>query len=153
MNYLIFIFHLLTDIKEDHHAMQENALHADQACIGATVVPGHSAAQIKGCISFESGHATKLEEAHQCGHPMSDTEQEFGSDSLSIAQSKLLEDWRPEPLHLQSCQSDSFVSSGSSALGKFWCKTDTLCYCLRLLLNSNGIVFAMLIRKFHTNGS
>ncbi|XP_053533004.1 myeloid zinc finger 1 isoform X2 [Ictalurus punctatus] len=89
------------DIKEDHHAMQENASHADQACIRSAVMPGASA---------------KLEEADQCAHPKSDVDQAFSSDSLSMAQSKLLEDWRPEPLQLQSCQSDSYALSGSSAL-------------------------------------
>lgn len=133
--------------------MQENTPYADQACIGEAMVPGASVAQIKGCISFDSGHAAKLEEADQCTHPKSDTEQEFSSDSLSMAQSKLLEDWRPEPLEHQSCQSDSYASSGSSTLGKFWCKPQTHCFtCLRLLLNPNGIVFTMLIRSIHTNG-
>lgn len=94
--------------------MQENASHADQARIGASVV------QIKGCISFESGHAAKLEDTAQCAHPKSDPEHGFSSDSLSMAQSKLLEDWRPEPLQLQSCQSGSYPSSGSSILGKCW---------------------------------
>ncbi|GAA6102220.1 zinc finger protein 235 [Tachysurus ichikawai] len=104
------------DIKEDLHVMQEHALHADQVCIETVMVPGASAVQIKGCISYESNHAAKLEEAHQCAHTLSEAEQEFSSESLSMAQSKLLEDWRPEPLHLQSCQSDSYTSSGSSAL-------------------------------------
>ncbi|KAF4073314.1 hypothetical protein AMELA_G00257360 [Ameiurus melas] len=89
------------DIKEDHHAMQENASRADQACVRSAVMPGASA---------------KLEEVDQCAHPKSDAEQAFSSDSLSMAQSKLLEDWRPEPLQLQSCQSDSYASSGGSAL-------------------------------------
>lgn len=116
--------------------MQENASHADQACIRSAVMPGASA---------------KLEEADQCAHPKSDVDQAFSSDSLSMAQSKLLEDWRPEPLQLQSCQSDSYALSGSSALGKFWCEAQSHCVtCLRLLLNSNGIVFATLIRSFHT---
>ncbi|MCI4394660.1 hypothetical protein PGIGA_G00171020 [Pangasianodon gigas] len=106
----------IEDIKEDHHAIQENTSHSDQACIGAAMVPGASGVQIKGCMSFESGHATKLEEADQCAHPNSDAEQVFSSDSLSVAQSKLLEDWRPEPLQLQSCQSDSYASSSSSVL-------------------------------------
>lgn len=118
--------------------MQENTSYVDQACIGAAMVPGASVAQLKGCISFDSGHAAKLEKADQCAHPKSDTEQQFSSDSLSMAQSKLLEDWRPEPLEHQSCPSDSYASSGSSALGKFWCKAPIHCFtCLGLLLKSN----------------
>lgn len=105
--------------------MQENTSHAEQVCIGAMMVAGASAVQIKSCISFDSGHAAKLEDADQSAHPKSDTEQEFSSDSLSMAQSKLLEDWRPETLQLQSCQSDSYTSSGSSVLGTFWCKAQT----------------------------
>lgn len=102
--------------------MQENAAHADEACIGAAMVSGASAVQIKGCVSSESAHSAKVEEAHRSAHRLSDAEQEFSADSLSMAQSKLLEDWRPEPLQLQSCHSDSYASSGTSALGKFECK-------------------------------
>lgn len=111
--------------------MQEHALHADQVCIETVMVPGASAVQIKGCISYESNHAAKLEEAHQCAHTLSEAEQEFSSESLSMAQSKLLEDWRPEPLHLQSCQSDSYTSSGSSALGRFCAKQTHGFTCLK----------------------
>lgn len=101
------------DIKEDHHSMQENASHADQACIGAGMAHGASAVQFKGRLAFESGHAAKMEEEEEeCVHPSSDAE--FSSDSLSVVQSKLLEDWRPEPL--QSCQSDMYESSNLSAL-------------------------------------
>lgn len=110
--------------------MQENTSHAEQAYIGASVVPGASGVQMKGCTSFESGHAAKLEDTDQCAYARSDTEHEFNSDSLSVVQSKLLEDWRPEPLQLQSCQSDSYASSGSSVLGKFWCKAQTHCFYL-----------------------
>lgn len=105
--------------------MQDNAQRSDQACIGEAVVPGDSAVQINSCISFESGHAAKLEDAD---HPKSDIEQEFSSDSLSMAQSKLLEDWRPEPLQLQNCHSDSYTSSGTSILGRFGCKAQTHCF-------------------------
>ncbi|KAM9440670.1 uncharacterized protein Hap1MRO34_025878 isoform 2-T2 [Clarias gariepinus] len=109
---------IVRDIKEDHHAVQEDASRAERACIGTALVPEASAAHIKGCMSFESGLTAKLEEADECAHPdtKSNTEQEIILDSLSVAQSKLLEVWRPEPLPLQSCQSNSYGSSGSSAL-------------------------------------
>ncbi|XP_028839605.1 zinc finger and BTB domain-containing protein 49 [Denticeps clupeoides] len=41
---------------------------------------------------------------------------DFEADSLSLAQSRLLEDWRPEPLQLQNCDSDAFVASASRSL-------------------------------------
>lgn len=117
--------------------MQENGSHADQAHTGETVVPGSSAVQINNCISFDPGHTTKLEVADQCAHSRSDVEQEFSSDSLSLAQSKLLEDWRPEPLQLHS---DSYTSSGSSVLGRFWCKAQTHCFSYLILLLSSALL-------------
>lgn len=46
-------------------------------------------------------------------------QEDFGADSLSLAQSQLLEDWRPEPLQLQGCDSDTFTPSTSHSLGKW----------------------------------
>ncbi|KAL2094901.1 hypothetical protein ACEWY4_009620 [Coilia grayii] len=43
-------------------------------------------------------------------------DEDFVEDSLSLAQSQLLEDWRPEPLQLQSCESDAFPPSASHSL-------------------------------------
>ncbi|KAJ8266107.1 hypothetical protein GJAV_G00125940 [Gymnothorax javanicus] len=43
-------------------------------------------------------------------------EEDLGTDSLSLAQSRLLEDWRPEPLQLQSCDTDSLVPCTSHTL-------------------------------------
>ncbi|KAL4659925.1 zinc finger protein Gfi-1b-like [Arapaima gigas] len=41
---------------------------------------------------------------------------DFGPDCLSLAQSKLLEDWRPEPLHLQSCVAEPLIPCTSHSL-------------------------------------
>ncbi|KAI1903308.1 hypothetical protein AGOR_G00025870 [Albula goreensis] len=43
-------------------------------------------------------------------------EDDIGPDSLSLAQSKLLEDWRPEPLHLQNCDPDSLIPCTTHSL-------------------------------------
>lgn len=43
-------------------------------------------------------------------------EDNFNPDNLSLAQSKLLEDWRPEPLHLQSCNANPLVPCTSLSL-------------------------------------
>ncbi|KAI1898796.1 hypothetical protein AGOR_G00076050 [Albula goreensis] len=43
-------------------------------------------------------------------------EENFNPDNLSLAQSKLLEDWRPEPLHLPSCNTDPVVPCTSLSL-------------------------------------
>ncbi|KAJ8338171.1 hypothetical protein SKAU_G00371370 [Synaphobranchus kaupii] len=43
-------------------------------------------------------------------------EDHFNPDSLSLAQSKLLEDWRPEPLHLQICTTDPLAPCPSLSL-------------------------------------
>ncbi|XP_067113406.1 uncharacterized protein si:ch211-284e13.5 [Osmerus mordax] len=48
--------------------------------------------------------------------PSSDTEEEYCADRLSVAQSKLLEDWRPEPLLMLYNDPDSFVPSTSHSL-------------------------------------
>ncbi|KAI5608299.1 hypothetical protein C0J50_6770 [Silurus asotus] len=104
-------------IKVDSDSIQEAASHADQVCIGVAMVPEASAIQIKGRLSFEPGRTAKLEDADQCAYSKSDSEHEFSPDSLSMAQSKLLEDWRPDPLQHPSCQADAYASSCSSALG------------------------------------
>lgn len=41
-----------------------------------------------------------------------------GPDSFSLAQSKMLEDWRPDPLDLPGCEADSLSQGSSHALGK-----------------------------------
>nr|XP_023700880.1 zinc finger protein 324B-like [Paramormyrops kingsleyae] len=43
-------------------------------------------------------------------------EDDFCPDSLSLAQSRLLEDWRPEPLHLQNCDTDTLAACTSHSL-------------------------------------
>ncbi|XP_030638963.1 zinc finger protein 37 [Chanos chanos] len=57
----------------------------------------------------------KVEETEQGGGPLSASyigrENDLSSEILSLAQSRLLEDWKPEPLHLQSCQSNTFTPS------------------------------------------
>lgn len=42
--------------------------------------------------------------------------EDIGPDSLSLAQSRLLEDWRPEPLQLQNCSTDSLIPCTSHSL-------------------------------------
>lgn len=41
-----------------------------------------------------------------------------GPDNFSLAQSKMLEDWRPDPLDLPGCAADALSQSSSHALGK-----------------------------------
>ncbi|XP_026881003.2 zinc finger protein 3 [Electrophorus electricus] len=112
------------DIKEVHQGIQDNPSHFDRACVGVTMGPGMSAILVEGSLSREAGRAVpevavKVEDGEHCGGPESSSlseREEFGSDCLSLAQSRLLEDWRPDPLQLQSCQSDSYASSSSTAL-------------------------------------
>ncbi|XP_076866989.1 uncharacterized protein LOC143518402 [Brachyhypopomus gauderio] len=112
------------DIKETHHGIQDAPSHFDRACVGVAMGPGLAAVLGEGSVSREVGHvvpevSVKVEEAERCGgaetSALSERE-EFGSDCLTLAQSRLLEDWRPDPLQLQSCHSDSYASSSGAAL-------------------------------------
>ncbi|XP_072549582.1 uncharacterized protein [Salminus brasiliensis] len=114
----------LQDIKEDYHSTQANSSHFDQACIGPVDGPGVSTDLLEGSALHEAGTVTpevavKVEKTEQCSGPesgsLSETEG-FGSDCLLLAQSRLLDDWRPEPLQLQNCQTNSYTSSAGSAL-------------------------------------
>ncbi|KAJ8254771.1 hypothetical protein GJAV_G00197180 [Gymnothorax javanicus] len=63
----------------------------------------------------------KAETDHGCGSGLGPSasiaeEDHFSADCLSLAQSKLLEDWRPEPLHLQSCSTEPVVPCTSLSL-------------------------------------
>lgn len=85
-----------------------------------------SAALTEEPVLHEAGTqvAVKVEKAEQCSGPESGSlseQEEFGSDCLSLAQSRLLEDWRPESLQLQSCQSNAYTSPVSNTLGKYRC--------------------------------
>ncbi|KPP60233.1 hypothetical protein Z043_121780, partial [Scleropages formosus] len=51
--------------------------------------------------------------------PFVEAGEDFGPDCLSLAQSKLLEDWRPEPLHLQSCDTDPLIPCTSHSLCEY----------------------------------
>ncbi|KAJ8416621.1 hypothetical protein AAFF_G00324990 [Aldrovandia affinis] len=51
-----------------------------------------------------------------CSSASAVEEDHFNPDNLSLAQSKLLEDWRPEPLHLQSCNTDPLIPCTSLSL-------------------------------------
>lgn len=59
-------------------------------------------------------------------------EDDFCPDSLSLAQSRLLEDWRPEPLHLQNCDTDALAACTSHSLcecgrGEVWAGGGVMC--------------------------
>lgn len=108
---------------EDYHSSQGSPSHFNQACVAPVEEPGGSADLIEGsglhepCMSAPQV-AVKLEKPEQCGDPECaplSEQDEFGSDCLSLAQSRLLDDWRPE-LQLQNCQADLYTSSGSNAL-------------------------------------
>ncbi|XP_036420277.1 zinc finger and SCAN domain-containing protein 21 isoform X1 [Colossoma macropomum] len=101
--------------KDDHHSIQDNS-HFDQTCVRLANEPATSALMEESAMldagTAVSEVAVKVEKTEQCNGP--DSEQEsFGSDCLSLAQSRLLDDWRPEQLQLQS---NSYTSSASNTL-------------------------------------
>ncbi|CAM4540563.1 unnamed protein product [Leuciscus chuanchicus] len=92
------------DIKNDQHNMTKT----DQTCAG-TVTSGGS--------SLEVAVKVEKDESYDDPIPVSlSVVEEPNSDSLSLAQSRLLEDWRPEPLHTESCQSNMHFQSTNQPL-------------------------------------
>lgn len=84
-----------------------------QAC------PGTSTGELSNGSSFEV--AVKIEKDGGYGDPVPVSvpgEEEPNSDSLSLAQSQLLQEWRPQPLYLDDCQSNQPCQSTSLPLGK-----------------------------------
>ncbi|KAI4879483.1 hypothetical protein NFI96_034364 [Prochilodus magdalenae] len=103
-----------TGTNGDRHSIQENP-QFDQACVRPANELATSAL-MEGPMTLEAGTAAsevavKVEKSEQCNGD--NTEQDFGSECLSLAQSRLLDDWRPEQLQLQS---NSYPSSASNAL-------------------------------------
>ncbi|XP_067294569.1 zinc finger protein 502 [Pseudorasbora parva] len=92
------------DIKNDQHNMNKT----DQACAGTVTSEG----------SFlEVAVKVEKEESYDDPIPVSlSVVEEPNSDSLSLAQSRLLEDWRPEPLYSESCQSNMHCQSTNQHL-------------------------------------
>lgn len=87
----------------------------DPTCAG-TVTSGGS--------SLEVAVKVEKDESYDDPIPVSlSVVEEPNSDSLSLAQSRLLEDWRPEPLHTESCQSNMHFQSTNHPLGKYYCCT------------------------------
>ena len=120
---LIFFCSLVTKEEQSglRSCIQENTSHFNDEC-SATA---HSAAQ---ALSDGQSKLSEAEVKVEASAPncSSDTvaygargDEDFGADSLSLAQSQLLEDWRPDPLQLQSCDSDTFTPSTSHSLGRW----------------------------------
>ncbi|KAK9974569.1 hypothetical protein ABG768_022656 [Culter alburnus] len=93
------------DIKNDQHNMTKT----DQTCAGTVTIEGSS---------LEVAVKVEKEESYDDTIPVSlSVVEEPNSDSLSLAQSRLLEDWRPEPLHSESCHSNLHCQSTNQPLG------------------------------------
>ncbi|KAG5284625.1 hypothetical protein AALO_G00028740 [Alosa alosa] len=97
--------------KETSHFSEESSARAqsapqalpdDQSKLSGTAVKVEVTAQ--NCSSGSVSYGTEGDDG------------DFGADSLSLAQSQLLEDWRPEPLQLQGCDADTFTPSTSHSL-------------------------------------
>ena len=114
VTFSFFIFY--TGTNGDRHSIQESS-QFDQACVRPANELAASAL-MEGPMTLEAGTAVsevavKVEKSEQCNGD--NAGQDFGSDCLSLAQSRLLDDWRPEQLQLQS---NSYPSSASNTLGK-----------------------------------
>ncbi|KAL1274941.1 hypothetical protein QQF64_027755 [Cirrhinus molitorella] len=107
----------INDIKNEHDSMTKT----EQAFAGtvASVLSEETSLEVAVKVEKEEGYDDPI--------PVSiSIVEEPNSDSLSLAQSRLLEDWRPEPLQSESCQSNmhcqptnqpldmDFLSSSSS---------------------------------------
>ncbi|XP_073696739.1 uncharacterized protein [Garra rufa] len=97
----------INDIKNE----QDSVAKTDQAFAGtvASVLSEES--------SLEVAVKVEKEEAYDDPIPVSiSVVEEPNSDSLSLAQSQLLEDWRPQPLQSESCQSSMHCQSTNQPL-------------------------------------
>lgn len=95
------------DFKNEQHSMTKT----EQGC----------AEMVTNVLSEESSLevAVKVEKEEGYGEPVPVTlsvVEEPNSDRLSLAQSQLLEDWRPEPLQSESCQTNMHCQSTSQSL-------------------------------------
>ncbi|KTG35940.1 hypothetical protein cypCar_00004426 [Cyprinus carpio] len=95
------------DIKTEQHSMTKT----EQGCTGTDT----------NLLSEESSLevAVKVEKEEGYGEPIPVTlsvVEEPNSDRLSLAQSQLLEDWRPEPLQSESCQTNMHCQSTNQSL-------------------------------------
>lgn len=95
------------DIKNEQHSMTKT----EQGCAGT----------VTNMLSEESSLevGVKVEKEEGYGEPIPVTlpvVEESNSDRLSLAQSQLLEDWRPEPLQSESCQTNMYCQSTNQSL-------------------------------------
>ncbi|XP_016401502.1 zinc finger protein 578-like [Sinocyclocheilus rhinocerous] len=96
------------DIKNEQHSMTKTV----QACAGTV-----SSVLLSEESSMEVAVKVEKEKVYGDPIPVSLSEaEEPNSDSLSLAQSRLLEDWRPEPLQSESCQSNMHCQSTNQSL-------------------------------------
>ncbi|XP_036403514.1 zinc finger protein 16-like [Megalops cyprinoides] len=116
---------LVTDIKRNSPSVYtENLVNFGQAADSA--VKNTSSPRIGSSSSEVEEVKVKQEKAEPdhgsgSGHTSSVDameEDSFNPDNLSLAQSKLLEDWRPDPLPLEACNSDSLVPCSSLSLSQ-----------------------------------
>ncbi len=98
------------DIKNEQHSMTKT----EQRCAGT----------VTNMLSEDSSLevAVKVEKEEGYGEPIPvslSVVEEPNSDRLSLAQSQLLEDWRPEPLQSESCQTNMYCQSTNQSLGQY----------------------------------
>ncbi|XP_057184490.1 zinc finger protein 776 [Triplophysa rosa] len=111
-----------TDKNEVYPKMLDPNMSKDfQAC------PGTSTGELSDGSSFEV--SVKMEKDEGYGDPIPVSvpgeEEEPNSDSLSLAQSQLLQDWRPQPLYLEDCQSNQPCQSTGLPLDQDFLSSST----------------------------
>ncbi|RXN23476.1 zinc finger protein 329-like [Labeo rohita] len=97
----------INDIKNEQHSMTST----EQACAGTatSVLSEESSLEVAVKVEKEEGYDDPI--------PVSiSVVEDPNSDSLSLAQSRLMEDWRPEPLQPESCQSNMHCQSTNQTL-------------------------------------
>ncbi|XP_066514913.1 uncharacterized protein si:ch211-284e13.5 [Hoplias malabaricus] len=102
-------------VKGNAHSAHEIPTQFNQACLVPNNEAGTSALTegpvIIGVTSV-SEVAVKVENTEHCNGPETE-EERFVSDCLSLAQSRILEDWRSE-LQLQNCQSHPYTPASNT---------------------------------------
>ncbi|XP_028855673.1 zinc finger protein 3 homolog [Denticeps clupeoides] len=88
----------------------ENQTAAVPDARGGTPAEQAEVKEEKPDVDAGAGSDSGLELVPGCGYDGGDDEA-FGSDSLFLAQSKMLEDWRPDPLDLPSCEGHTLGQS------------------------------------------
>lgn len=87
------------------------------------------------CLVEVKVESVDLGSSRNCGPNTGGGEEDYCPDGLSLAQTRLLEDWRPEALQLPLSDPDSFTPSTSHSLCKSCTKNQFPAHKLSLVLD------------------